>query len=481
MPEAESRKRALDTDKVKSGPPEVIYGDSKIEVAGLSDPSEVPLARTFDESGLRKSLKEYLKEKFSTPSAIQAACWPLLLSGLDVVGVAETGSGKTLGFALPFMSKAMHKGDDGMMMVLSPTRELARQIHEVIVDVDKKKQKLPSICLYGGTPKWEQQKQLKAEKPRMVIGTPGRVLDLLQDGSLDLSKVNYAVLDEADRMLDMGFLPSVTDIFGYLPAPDKRQSLMFSATWNKEVRRLSRKLMKRERITVTVMGSNEKKSNQDELTANTRITQTIDIVHDRKPKMNRLWHHLGNLCPNKGVWKVIVFALYKKEAAHLERMLRDYYDVVGLHGDMTQVAREASIKRFTEGQNLILVATDVAARGLDVKDVSGVINYTFPLVIEDYVHRIGRTGRAGRTGHAVTIFNAEEEKQFAFDLKGLLERCGQTVPEGLAKLANQTGGFKASKKKVHPIYGAFFKDEEEMAKLEAKKTHVTFSDDEDDD
>ncbi|KAF4726208.1 RNA-dependent ATPase, partial [Perkinsus olseni] len=235
MPEAESRKRALDTDKVKSGPPEVIYGDSKIEVAGLSDPSEVPLARTFDESGLRKSLKEYLKEKFSTPSAIQAACWPLLLSGLDVVGVAETGSGKTLGFALPFMSKAMHKGDDGMMMVLSPTRELARQIHEVIVDVDKKKQKLPSICLYGGTPKWEQQKQLRAEKPRMVIGTPGRVLDLLQDGSLDLSKVNYAVLDEADRMLDMGFLPSVTDIFGYLPAPDKRQSLMFSATWNKEV------------------------------------------------------------------------------------------------------------------------------------------------------------------------------------------------------------------------------------------------------
>jgi ATP-dependent RNA helicase DBP3 len=218
------------------------------------------------------------------------------------------------------------------------------------------------------------------------------------------------------------------------------------------------------------------------LRANTAIVQTVEIVQKKDEKLKKLWP----LLKQSKARKTIIFALYKKECAWLHTMLKkDGYDVGCLHGDMSQDQRNRSIEDFKKNNIPMLIATDVAGRGLDVQDVELVVNYTFPLTIEDYVHRIGRTGRAGKTGRAVTYFCPNDstpgvdEKALAFDLVKVLADAKQEVPPELKKVADGAGGSKATKKKAHSLYGSHFKDEAEMAKLEEKKVHVTFDDSDD--
>jgi ATP-dependent RNA helicase DBP3 len=317
---------------------------------------------------------------------------------------------------------------------------------------------LQSACLYGGVPK-PPQIQILGRGVEIVIGTPGRLLDLANDGFLSLEDITYLVLDEADRMLDMGFEPAIRALVEQIQSP-RRQTLMFSATWPMEIRKMASEYLSNP-IRVTI-------GSQD-LSANHNVTQIVEVI-DPFRKDNRLQeillqHH------NKQMNKILIFALYKKEAARLEFDLRRKgWKVQAIHGDMTQSARTQAMNGFRDGSCKLLVATDVAARGLDIDDVEFVINYTFPLTIEDYVHRIGRTGRAGKKGTSYTFFT-QHDKQHAAELVTILNEAKQTVPESMLQFG------MATKKKEHKLYGAHFKDIDHS--MPSKVSHTRYgSDDE---
>ena len=341
--------------------------------------------------------------KFSAPTPIQAAVWPYLLSGRDMVGVAETGSGKTLAFGVPCvryiaaLPKNERKGVKAV--IVSPTRELAVQIYDQLVALATPAG-LSVVCVYGGVPKDPQVAACK--KAHIVVATPGRLNDLIGDGSADLSKAEYVVLDEADRMLDKGFEEAIRQIISQ--TPKKRQTLMFTATWPPSVRDLASTFMNSPvRITI---GDNQ----SGELRANVRIKQLVEVV-DPRGKEQRLLQLLRQYQSGKNKDdRILVFCLYKKEAMRIEDFIRRQgFRVGGIHGDLSQERRSASLAAFKEGHVPLLVATDVAARGLDIPAVKLVINVTFPLTAEDYVHRIGRTGRAGKEGLAITLFTEHDK------------------------------------------------------------------------
>jgi len=301
--------------------------------------------------------------------------------------------------------------------------------------------------------------------------------DLAEDGTLDLSRVQYLVLDEADRMLDMGFIDVVKSIIGKMPKAGERQTVMFSATWPSAVHHLSEQFLQKPcHVGIGAM--------DDGLMANTAIRQEVEVLWNDRDKPKLLLATLKkHFTPGK---KIIIFGLYKKEMVWLEKLLKDngYGNTCALQGDMTQAARTQAITDFKACKKSPLIATDVAGRGLDVQDVELVINYTFPLTIEDYVHRIGRTGRAGKKGLAICFFSPEskgvqDEKSHAGDLVKILKDAGQEVPAELEKISATSGGNKATKKKAHPLFGAHFKSAEQMAALEAKKVHTTFADSDD--
>jgi ATP-dependent RNA helicase DBP3 len=341
--------------------------------------------------------------KFAAPTPIQAATWPFLLSGRDMVGVAETGSGKTLAFGVPcvrFISSIPKDKRRGIRAVIvSPTRELAVQIYDQLVALATPAG-LSVVCVYGGVPKDPQVAACR--KAHIVVATPGRLNDLIGDGSADLSKAEYVVLDEADRMLDKGFEEAIRQII--VQTPKKRQTLMFTATWPPSVRDLASTFMDSPvRITI---GDNV----SGELRANVRIKQVVEVV-DPRAKEQRLLQLLKQYQSGKNKDdRILVFCLYKKEAMRIENFIRlKGFRVGGIHGDLSQEKRSASLAAFKEGQVPLLVATDVAARGLDIPAVKLVINVTFPLTAEDYVHRIGRTGRAGKEGLAITLFTEHDK------------------------------------------------------------------------
>jgi ATP-dependent RNA helicase DBP3 len=353
---------------------------------------------------------------FKSPSPIQAQCWPVLLHTLngkkrDVVGIAETGSGKTLAFGLPALSAMSFEGTSKRrlprMLVLAPTRELAMQSHEVLAEfgalVD-----LNSLVIYGGVPKYTQTAELRKKSVDCIVATPGRIKDLINDGSCDLSHVSHLVLDEADRMLDMGFEEDVRYIISQCKAKeDGRQTAMFSATWPAAIQQIAMEYMiDPVRIYVgfeAIVGSNGENSIDDSLSANKRVSQTVEVIEDRA-RESRL-RALLNQYHGKRNNRVLVFALYKKEAERLEHQLRrDGWNCCSIHGNKNQDARTQALSQFKDGSCPLLIATDVAARGLDIPNVEVVLNFTFPLTIEDYVHRIGRTGRAGKTGISHTFF-----------------------------------------------------------------------------
>ncbi|OBZ79116.1 ATP-dependent RNA helicase DBP3 [Grifola frondosa] len=372
-------------------------------------------------------------------------------------------SGKTLAFGLPALARLIsageskkQKGTTVSVLVMAPTRELAIQTHETLLALGEPFG-IASVAVFGGVDKAPQIKTLKnankdGKTTRIIVGTPGRILDLVNDGACDLTKVSYLVLDEADRMLDKGFENDIRSIIGHTKQGAERQTLMFSATWPEAVRRLAGSFQ-RDPVRVTV-GS-------DDLTANSRVEQVVEVFDDARSKDSRLLGLLRTLSHKKSSGagspedsRILVFVLYKKEATRVEGMLRSKgYTVGGLHGDLSQSARMEALQNFKTGVTGLLVATDVAARGLDIPNVAAVINYSFPLTIEDYIHRIGRTGRGGKSGKSITFFTGDNhERALAGELARVLRESGFEA-EGLKKFP------MTIKKKTHSAYGAFFRDD----------------------
>ncbi|KAJ3036508.1 hypothetical protein HK097_003823, partial [Rhizophlyctis rosea] len=374
---------------------------------------------------------------FESPTPIQAQGFSMALSGKNVVGIAQTGSGKTLSFVLPALvhildQQPVQRGEGPIALVLAPTRELAVQIQEVAAKFGRAVG-VRSTCLYGGASKGPQIRDLNGS-PQFLIATPGRLLDLLQAGKTNLRRITYLVLDEADRMLDMGFEQPLRDILAQI-RPD-RQMLFWSATWPKNVRRLANDFLSNDHITVQV-GSTE-------LQANKRIEQVVRFVseYDKEEALAKLlteiWEKIPEPEATRQMCRTIIFSNKKHLCDKLvHAMNENNWPAISIHGDKDQRERDYALHQFKSGQTPILVATDVAARGLDVKDVQNVINYDFPNNIEDYVHRIGRTARGkDTTGTAYTFFDRgnKQDAGGARDLAGLIRDAGQVVPAQLEEL-----------------------------------------------
>ena len=408
---------------------------------------------TFDELDVPAKVA-HATAKFSKPTPIQSICWPVLLKNRDIIGIAETGSGKTFGFGLPAINHLHKVGQSKLpsILVMTPTRELALQIQEQF-KLFGENIKCRTLCVFGGIPKREQRDTLKAGVD-VIIACPGRLADLMQEGSCSLSNVSYVVLDEADRLLDSGFEKEVRQILS--STKSSRQSAMFSATWPSAVEKLAAEYLSKP-VKVTI-GSID-------LGANANVTQIVEVI-DPMQKERRITQLLKEYHSSR-TNRVLIFALYKKEAARIEQSLRrSGWNCICIHGDMSQDARSKSFYDFKSGKVPLLIATDVAARGLDIPNVEYVINYTFPLTIEDYVHRIGRTGRAGNKGISHTFFTLHDKARSG-ELVNILKQTNQSVPADLMAFGTTV------KKKEHSVYGAFFKEVDENV----KGTKITFDSD----
>lgn len=375
----------------------------------------------------------------------------------DCIGIAKTGSGKTLTFLVPAFIHLKYNHPELMnskkisVLVVAPTRELAMQTYDNAKEFGEPLG-IKSLCIYGGVQKFEQKNALR-KNVHILIATPGRLLDLINEGACDISNVNFLVLDEADRMLDNGFEQDIRNIISN--TRNDRQTVMFSATWPQSIQKLAHEFLKNP-IHITIGSA--------ELHANENIKQIVEVV-DPKQKESRLIDLLKKYHKTRKN-RVLVFALYKKEAVRLENFLqRRGYNVASIHGDKSQEQRIQALNNFKNGSCPLLIATDVAARGLDIPNVEYVLNYTFPLTIEDYIHRIGRTGRAGSNGTSHTLFT-QYDKAHAGELSNVLRDANQEVPEALRNFGGTV------KKKEHKIYGAFFREIDPNA----KSTHVTFDD-----
>ena len=337
---------------------------------------------------------------WTEPTPVQTAAIPVGLKGGDLLAQAQTGTGKTGTYGSIILSRTKSGSSDPTSLVLVPTRELASQVSEELTDLSEYSGHV-CIPIYGGVNIENQAKQIK-KGTDVIVATPGRLKDLIERKLINLGSVSIVILDEADRMLDMGFAPSVNMILSRLPK--KRQTMMFSATMPEEVKKLAVKhMVDHEEVLVS----------KDELTLD--LTEQYYVMTTRESKRDELIHLIEANYP-----KIMVFCRTKRKVDYLARKLkRDKYDVEGIHGDVGQHKREKILKDFSEGELQVLIASDVASRGLDIEDVDLVVNFDIPVDAETYVHRIGRTGRAGRTGTAITFITAD-------DVKGL-EKIQSTV------------------------------------------------------
>jgi ATP-dependent RNA helicase RhlE len=356
-------------------------------------------------------LRAIVEEGYTEPTPIQAQAIPVVLGGGDVMGAAQTGTGKTASFTLPILellrphmssspSPARHPV---RALVLLPTRELALQVSEAVATYGKHLQ-LRSTCVFGGVDIKPQLAEVRAGV-EILIATPGRLLDHVEQKSVNLGQVQILVLDEADRMLDMGFMPDIKRIINLLPK--KRQNLLFSATFSDEIKKLAGGILSNPQV-IEVARRNA--------TADT-VTQTAYAVSsDEKRAL------LKHLVETKNIAQAIVFSNTKLGTARLARHLeREGLKADAIHGDKSQQERLAALNKFKAGEITLLIATDVAARGLDIDEMPCVINYELPHSPEDYVHRIGRTGRAGKEGMAISFF-APEEERYLVDIEKLTKR-----------------------------------------------------------
>uniref|UniRef100_A0A3Q3IFH0 RNA helicase n=1 Tax=Monopterus albus TaxID=43700 RepID=A0A3Q3IFH0_MONAL len=371
-----------------------------------------------------------MQQSFKEPTAIQAQGFPLALSGRDMVGIAQTGSGKTLAYLLPAIVHINHqpyleRGDGPICLVLAPTRELAQQVQQVAYDYGKSS-RIKSTCVYGGAPKGPQIRDLE-RGVEICIATPGRLIDFLEAGKTNLRRCTYLVLDEADRMLDMGFEPQIRKIVDQI-RPD-RQTLMWSATWPKEVRQLAEDFLK-DYVQINIGAL--------ELSANHNILQIVDVCMENE-KDHKLIQLMEEIMAEKEN-KTIIFVETKKRCDDLtRRMRRDGWPAMCIHGDKSQPERDWVLSEFRSGKAPILIATDVASRGLDVEDVKFVINYDYPNSSEDYIHRIGRTARSTNKGTAYTFFTPGNLRQ-ARELIRVLEEARQAINPKLLELVDTGRG-----------------------------------------
>ena len=370
-------------------------------------PQELP---SFNDLGLHPDILKALIEKgYERPTPIQAEAIPLLLQGRDLIGGSQTGTGKTAAFALPILSTLEGNQKHPRVLILEPTRELAQQVIEQLTLYGKYRP-LRSVLLHGGVGYGKQKEALETGVD-IVVATPGRLLDHIGQKTLSLKNIQVLILDEADRMLDMGFLPDVRKIIRLCPTKD-RQSLLFSATIPPEIDRL-KDTMLRDPLQISIGGGRKPAET---------IQHTIYPVDERQ-KFDLLVALLEKL----DYHSVLIFTRTKAGADTIARWLEETrHGPIGvLHSDRKQKERDASLASFKSGEIEILVATDIVARGIDISGVSHVINYDIPLHPEDYVHRIGRTGRAQRSGDAVTLITAGE-LQF---LRAIERFIAQTIPQ----------------------------------------------------
>jgi ATP-dependent RNA helicase RhlE len=378
---------------------------------------------SFAELGLRPELLRAVADAgYITPTPIQVQAIPPILAGRDVMGGAQTGTGKTAGFALPILQKLLPTANTSpsparhpvRALILTPTRELAIQVEESMRTYGKYTG-LRSTVVFGGVD-IKQQLPIVRGGVEILVATPGRLLDHIEQKSVYLGQVEIFVLDEADRMLDMGFIPDIKRIMALLPATAKRQNLLFSATFSNEIKKLADQLLNAPQL-IEVARRNTP--------AETVAQSVYKVATDQKRAL------LKHIVTSRKLWQVLCFVRTKHGASRLARQLeRDGLKTTAIHGDKSQVARLEALDHFKAANVQVMVATDVAARGLDIDDLPLVVNYEMPYVPEDYIHRIGRTGRAGQAGEAIS-FCAPDEEKLLTEIERLLKRSlPVAAPEG---------------------------------------------------
>jgi ATP-dependent RNA helicase RhlE len=349
------------------------------------------MAGTFESFGLNPNVMSGVKlSGYTTPTPIQSQALPHALAGKDVIGLAQTGTGKTAAFVLPMLQRLQtHKRGNIRALVISPTRELAEQTNECIASLGRRTQ-IRGISLYGGVGMYQQKRDLR-DGVDVVVACPGRLLDHIWQGSIDMSSVELLVIDEADRMFDMGFLPDIKNILKCLP--EKRQTLLFSATMPADVRSLIQVYL-HEPVTVQIG----------------HAAPASSVSHALYPVKQHLKSALlTELLRQVETESVVVFTRTKHRAERVaEHLKRAGFNVTSLQGNLAQARRQAAIDSFRAGRSKIMVATDIAARGIDVLSISHVINYDMPDTTDAYTHRIGRTGRVDKTGEAFTLVSPED-------------------------------------------------------------------------
>jgi ATP-dependent RNA helicase RhlE len=384
----------------------------------LSSPLVSPAAPAFADLGLAAPLLRAIQDAgYSTPTPIQAQAIPLVLAGGDLLAAAQTGTGKTAGFTLPILHRLMDKPlvpkpGRPRCLILVPTRELAAQVEESVQTYGKHFP-LVSMVMFGGVNINPQYKALKG-RVDILVATPGRLLDHVGQRTVDLSGVEILVLDEADRMLDMGFIRDIRKVIALIPK--QRQTLLFSATFSDEIRTLANTLLNNPG-TVEVARRN---------TASELVEQSVHLVPQGHKK-----EFLAHLIRHHNWQQVLVFTRTKHGANKLaEKLVKDNIPAAAIHGNKSQAARTRALAQFKDGTLQVLVATDIAARGIDIDQLPQVVNFELPNVPEDYVHRIGRTGRAGTSGAAVSLVDSEE-MGYLKDIERLIKRSiARVVVEG---------------------------------------------------
>ena len=365
---------------------------------------------------------------YNTPTPIQRQAIPVILNGRDIIGCAETGTGKTAAFLLPILQRLSGSFRPGLrVLVLAPTRELAVQIHDNYTALNREKNNR-SVIAIGGASIRTQLSQLR-RGAAVLIATPGRVLDLVDRGAVDLSTIEVLVLDEADRMLDMGFWPAIRRVISLLPA--KRQTLLFSATMSSDIEQLARSTTKNpELVEVSTRGRAARLVDQIayQIPLESKTALLLELLEKERERFER----------------VLIFTRTRRGAERLSHVLRARdHSVKRIHADRTQSQRQEALRAFSEGRARVLVATDIAARGLDIDAVSHVINYDVPAAPEDYVHRVGRTGRAGSRGQAISMVAPADE----FAMRAIERLTRQTikriVPEGFATQSSAVSAVKS--------------------------------------
>ncbi len=428
--------------------------------------------KNFSDLGLAPSLLDALSAiGYETPTPIQSQAIPIVLEGHDLLGIAQTGTGKTAAFCLPLLQKIIANNQRPApkhthALILTPTRELAIQIHENLCEYGSQLRKQFAV-IYGGVPQGRQVQKMR-QGVDILVATPGRLIDLIGQGHVKLSNVETFILDEADRMLDMGFMPDIKRILKLLPK--KRHNLFFSATMPDDIQKLSKDILDQpKKVEIT-----------PESTTIELIDQSVMYVHKTR-KIDLLLHFLKTERPKK----VLVFVGMKYLANRISaRLEKAGIPSMAIHGNKAQGARQRAIKSFADGKIRVLIATDVASRGIDIDDISHVINYDLPSKAESYVHRIGRTARAGKEGIAIAFVTAEEKVYLVQIEKSIRKKidviedqpfhseaamCSKPMKAGKAKAAIESNGrrgrhpFKKNSKKAGPKKNSSRKEGEQKS------------------